>query len=189
MNEVTKTQTKDELFTAIYNEQKPLIELYLRTKISNEEVRNDIISDTFMKVFQKLETYNPNKNAKLTTWVHVIARNTLIDYIRKNKNCAISETDLNSDDNTDNRLFEFKNVNEVTADKRLENNELADKIITAFEKIKPTYKEVAIQHFIYEQNYNEIAEKLDIPLNTVKVAILRAREVLQGALKFEYASL
>ena len=59
----------------------------------------------------------------------------------------------------------------------------------AFDKIKPTYREVAIEHFIYEQNYNEIAEKLDIPLNTVKVAILRAREVLQGALKYEYASL
>ena len=189
MNEVTKAQSKDEIFTKIYNEQKPLIELYLRTKITNEEVRNDIISETFIKVFQRMEeTYKPEMS-KITTWIHTIARNTLIDYIRKEKikNCATTEADLNLHD--DEKTFEFKNVSEVTADKQLENNELADRILMAFDKIKPTYREVAIEHFIYEQYYNEIAEKLDIPLNTVKVAILRAREVLQGALKYEYASL
>ena len=190
MNEVTKPQTKDEIFTKIYNEQKPRIELYLRTKISNEEVRNDIISETFIKVFQRMdETYKPEMS-KVTTWIHKIALNTLIDYIRKDKtkNCATTEADLNLNDD-DHQTFEFKNVSEVTADKQLENNELADKIMDAFENIKPSYKEVAIQHFIYEQNYNEIADKLDIPLNTVKVAIMRAREVLQGALKYEYATL
>ena len=188
MNEATKSQTKEEIFTKIYNEQKPRIELYLRTKISNEEVRNDIISETFIKVFQRMdETYKPEMS-RITTWIHTIARNTLIDYIRKNKNCVISEADLN-DENNETKQFEFKDASEVTADKQLENNELADKIMDAFENIKPSYKEVAIQHFIYEQNYNEIANKLDIPLNTVKVAIMRAREVLQGALKYEYATL
>ena len=188
MNEVTKPQTKAEIFTKIYNEQKPRLELYLRTKINNEEVRNDIISDTFIKVFQRMEeTYKPEMS-RITTWVHTIARNTLIDYIRKNKYSVISETDLNSDSD-EHQTFEFKDMSETTADKQLENNELADKIMDAFENIKPSYKEVAIQHFIYEQDYNEIADKLDMPLNTVKVAIMRAREVLQGALKFEYATM
>ena len=205
MSKVTKTnenkifrtfteKEKNEIFLQIYKEQKPRIELFLHARISNNEVREDIVSETFLKVFQKLETFDPNKkvnnkNVQLTTWVHSIALNCLIDYVRKNSRyTVINESDLNTFDE-EQRTFEFKEVSEMTADKQLENNELTDKILTAFEQIRPKQKEVAIQYFIYEKNYNEIAEKLEMPLNTVKVAILRAREVLQSALKFEYARL
>ena len=189
MNEVTKPLNNLN-FVDVYNEYKDRIELYLRTLVKNDEIRKDVLSDTFMKVFEKLHTYNPAR-VKLSTWLHTIARNNVIDMVRKDKVTGRDrlryESELNNTENDSS--FEFTNTHEVSADKQLENNELADKIMDAFENIKPSYKEVAIQHFIYEQDYNEIADKLDMPLNTVKVAIMRAREVLQGALKFEYATL
>jgi RNA polymerase sigma factor (sigma-70 family) len=118
--------------------------------------------------------------------VHTIARNTLIDEIRKNKNNLVHISDYTNENGDE--ILEFKDNGRGT-DAVVENNELADSIMTAFNKVKPTYKEIAIQYFMYQKEYSEIADMLSIPLNTVKVAIMRAREVLQGQLKREYATM
>jgi RNA polymerase sigma-70 factor (ECF subfamily) len=189
MNEVTKAQTEISAidFNKVYKEQKPRIELYLRTKTSDEELRNEVISQTFVKVYTGLEhgKFNSSKSS-ISTWVHTIARNTLIDEIRKNKNNLVHISDYTNENGDE--ILEFKDNGRGT-DAVVENNELADSIMTAFNKVKPTYKEIAIQYFMYQKEYSEIADMLSIPLNTVKVAIMRAREVLQGQLKREYATM
>lgn len=185
MNEVTKQATELN-FNDIYKEQKPRIELYLRTKTTNEELRNEVVSQTFVKAYTGLKTnkFDASKSS-ISTWIHKIALNTLIDEIRKNKYNLVHISDMTNEEG--NEYFEI--ADNCKTDAILENNELADNIINAFDKVKPTHKEIAIQYFMYQKEYSEIAEMLSIPLNTVKVAILRAREVLQNNLKMEYASL
>jgi RNA polymerase sigma-70 factor (ECF subfamily) len=49
----------------------------------DEGLAEDMASDTFLKAFEKFDTYN-DKYA-FSTWIYTIARNVLIDYVRKNK--------------------------------------------------------------------------------------------------------
>jgi RNA polymerase sigma-70 factor, ECF subfamily len=188
MNEVTKTATTLE-FNAIYKEYKPAIVAHLRTKVQNEEERDDIEMRVWGKLNENLHTYNIAKG-KLNTWLFTIVKNEIIDYYRSDRHTKheLMTTKMCAMVNEEGEeAFQF--IGDGTASTTIENNELSDKILNAFEKIKPTYKEIAIEYFLYERQYTEIAEAMSIPLGTVKVAILRAREVLQANLKMEYASL
>jgi RNA polymerase sigma factor (sigma-70 family) len=189
MNEVTKTTYKNTDFDKVYKEFKPAIVAHLRTKVQNEEMREEMLATVMCKLAKHLESYNPDKG-KLNTWLFTIVNNMVIDYYRseeyrKHEMMTVNISEIVNDEGEE--AFQIKA--EGTASTSIENNELADKILTAFDKIKPTYKDIAIQFFIHEKKYNEISEAMSIPLNTVKVAILRAREVLQNNLKAEYASM
>jgi RNA polymerase sigma-70 factor (ECF subfamily) len=195
MNEVTKTTAVTLEFNAIYKEFKPAIIAHLRTKIQNEEERDDIEMRVWDKLNRHLEchvsgAYNPIRG-KMNTWLFTIVKNEIIDYFRSDryKKHEMLTTKVCSMVNEENENINFQFVGEGTASTTMENNELSDKILTAFDKIKPTYKDIAIQYFLHEKKYDEIAVAMSIPLNTVKVAILRAREVLQNNLKAEYASM
>jgi RNA polymerase sigma-70 factor (ECF subfamily) len=51
------------------------------------------------------------------------------------------------------------------------------------EKLKPRYKMLIEMRYFEELSYEEIAEKLELPLGTVKAQLFRAREFLQNILK------
>ena len=49
----------------------------------------DIAQDTFLKVWKNLPRYEP-RSAKFKTWLMRIARNTVVDYLRRKKSVAFS---------------------------------------------------------------------------------------------------
>ena len=55
---------------------------YIRSKINSAQDAEDITSDVFVKVYEKLDTFDETK-ASLSTWIYTITRNTLTDYFRK----------------------------------------------------------------------------------------------------------
>ena len=59
----------------------------------------------------------------------------------------------------------------------------------ALNNLKPKYREVATLNFIEGRSYKEIANILQIPINTVKVTLLRAKEMLQNELQNEYLNM
>jgi len=186
MTEVTNAPKNNLKFEEVYSEYKPLIENFLRNKIKNEETREDIVAMTFIKVAKHLASYNPEhlKKAKLSSWIHMIANRLVIDEYRK-KNATISKSDLCNSEGEE--AFEF--VGNDTANAEIENAELHRTIRQAMRNLKPMEKKIAILRFVKEYDYSEIAEILEMPLNSVKVTIMRAKESLQSSLKNEYAML
>ena len=182
------TTTTKLKFETVYNEYYPLVGSYLRTKIQNAETREDILCEIFTKVAKHIDSYNP-EISKLKTWIYTIVNNRVIDYYRSEEynkaGMIVSESDLaNSEGETS-----FDYVGNDNADANIENTELRHKIRRAIRSLRPIEKHIAILRFVKEYEYSEIAEILDIPLNSVKVTILRAKESLQVALKKEYATL
>jgi RNA polymerase sigma-70 factor (ECF subfamily) len=51
------------------------------------------------------------------------------------------------------------------------------------DKLKPRYKELVEMRYFQEMSYEEISEKLDLPLGTVKAQLFRARDFLYDILK------
>ena len=87
---------RKEKFTEIYNEYKIPIDIYLRTLVANDADREDIVADTFLKVFKFLDSFDCGK-AQLTTWIHKIAYNMFIDTYRNGKVNGNGVTSKNSD--------------------------------------------------------------------------------------------
>ena len=71
---------KDEIYL-LYKEK---VSAYVRNRISDAYAAEDIVSEVFMKVYQKLECYDESR-ASLSTWIYIITKNTVIDYYKKRK--------------------------------------------------------------------------------------------------------
>ena len=142
------------------------------------EEPQDIVQEAFQKAFQALPTYNPQY--KFSTWLFNIARNIAIDYARKRK---ISIGANITPDNFHTLANIGSGIRNSPEDKMISSQEYRS-LIEIISSLDEKYREPAILRFIKEYEYNEIAQELNLELNTVKTRIKRAKELLQHAVYF-----
>lgn len=139
------------------------------------EEPQDIVQEAFQKAFQSLPSYNPQY--KFSTWLFNIARNIAIDYARKRK---ISIGANITPDNFHTLANIGSGIRNSPEDKMISSQEYRT-LIEMISSLDEKYREPAILRFIKEYEYNEIAQELNLELNTVKTRIKRAKELLQHA--------
>lgn len=137
------------------------------------EEPQDIVQEAFQKAFQALPSYNPQY--KFSTWLFNIARNIAIDYSRKRKISIGSNLTPDSSHSLANIGSGIRNSPE---DKLISSQEYRS-LIEMINSLDEKYREPAILRFIKEYEYNEIAQELNLELNTVKTRLKRAKEILK----------
>jgi len=187
----TTTATTDRVkFNKVYNQYNSEIERYLRTQIKNTEDREDFMCDLWVKVDRYLDTFNCEKG-QFNTWLFTVVNNSVKDYYRsakyKDAQKSIAKSDLVNDENEESFEFADNSASSI-ASAPIENTELHRKIRRAIRTLRPIEKAVAILRLIKEYEYSEIALTLEIPENSVKVYIMRAKENLQKVLASEYVT-
>ena len=135
--------------------------------IHNEEFAEELLNDVFLKVWDKIGDFNPDKG-RLFTWMLNIARNMSIDKLRskeykaKMKTDDVSENVSISDDAYDNdHKPEYIGMKEMVDALPEEQKQLID--------------------LMYFKGYSqsEIAEEFKIPLGTIKTRVRRAMTTLR----------
>lgn len=84
MRATKQAVTNQEVFAGLYDEFLPKVYRYIRYKVNDEQITEDLTSTVFEKALVSFERYSSDK-AAFSTWIFSIARNTLIDYYRTNK--------------------------------------------------------------------------------------------------------
>lgn len=83
-NLLNKAQSGDrEAFGLIYDEYSQKIYKFIFFRTSHKEVAEDILSETFVKAWQKISQINSSK--ALSAWLYQVAKNNIIDYYRLKK--------------------------------------------------------------------------------------------------------
>lgn len=139
-----------------------------RTK--NETEAEDITIRTFSRAFDKINSYNSKYT--FSTWLITISKNIHIDLLRKESR-TISSGFPNSDD----MIFDIIDESPTAEDSLITEQNLA-KLLRDIKKLKPHYQEVINLRYFQELSYTEISEKLNMPLNNVKIKLLRAKKML-----------
>ena len=121
--------------------------------ITDEDLAQDALQETFIKVWKKAKTYD-SKKAKLFTWLYRIAYNTAIDKVRSQSNKQSKEVQI-----------ENSNVYKLTS-KGL-NQDVLD-IKTHLNSIDEKYQIVINALFFEGMTQQEASDELDIPLGTIK---------------------
>jgi RNA polymerase sigma factor (sigma-70 family) len=133
----------------------------------------EILNDGFMKVFSKIDKYDPALSFQ--GWLRKIMVNTAIDHYRKNKkylkNKPIDELNGEEQDN-------ISDSNDSIVAK-LSYSE----IIGIVQQLSPSYRAVFNLYVIDGYNHKEIAEKLGITEGASKSNLSKARERLRQMLK------
>jgi RNA polymerase sigma-70 factor (ECF subfamily) len=83
--------------------------------------------------------------------------------------------------------FEIPDSNFIP-DKNILDSERKKILQNAIQNLPEKYRQVIILRHQEEMDYEEIAEKLDLPLGTIKAHIFRAREMLYKSLKDKFGS-
>lgn len=148
--------------------------------VNNKDDADDLTIEAFGKAFKRLNQYTPNY--AFSTWLFKIASNNCIDFIRRKKMVTFSID----------KTFENEEGSEMAMDIKAEGMNPEESIMRkqkvkhmheVVEKLKPRYRVLVEMRYFDELSYEEIAEKLELPLGTVKAQLFRAREFLANILK------
>lgn len=139
---------------------------------TNREAAQDLVQETTLKVLDNESKYVDNVNFK--GWVFTIMRNLFINnYRRQVRNATLIDT---TED-----LYHL-NVAQGSGIETPEGSLSAQEISATIQNFSEEYR-VPFTLYIAGYKYSEIAEKMSLPLGTIKSRIFFARKRLQTALK------
>ncbi|MFA7141842.1 MAG: sigma-70 family RNA polymerase sigma factor [Candidatus Paceibacterota bacterium] len=171
--EVTKLALEDQKYFIILVKryQEKLYRYISRISNFNEQEKEDILQDVFVKVYVNLNSFNPN--LKFSSWVYRITRNEVINNFRKfQRRPQIARIDPEDDFMTRIRCG-------LDLEREIDNKLDIDYLKEILNEINDKYKEVLILKFLEEKDYREISDILKIPMGTVATYISRGKKELR----------
>ncbi len=148
----------DIAFKEIYRRYSSLISAYCRCLIYQRDVAEDIFQETFIKFYKSI-----NRDVEITNlpgYLTTIAKNLSFNYLKLRKqHLQIDDSTLSEDTN-----------------RKYDNKELLELIITSLDLIDADYREIFILREFEGLSYAQISEKLGITSDNAKVRALRAKK-------------
>jgi len=171
-------------FEQIYADFYSKIHRYLIHMVGEMEAE-DLTQDVFMKLNQALKTFRGE--AKLSTWIYRIATNTALDRLRSPK-FKVLENDLTEARQIANGEAEIVDRNTWTGDQiplvesQVYRKEMADCLQNFIQQLPGIYRTILVLSHMEELGNQEIADVLGLTLETVKIRLHRARDLLRREL-------
>lgn len=136
-----------------------LYSVILRILNGDEESSQDVLQDTFVKIWKNMDSYDASKGS-LFTWILNIARNTAIDKTRQKRNYSIQSLEDSV------RIVDLKFNHTSNTDKI--------GLKEAIKNLKPEYQSVIDLAYFGGFTQEEISTHLKLPLGTVKTRVRSA---------------
>lgn len=149
--------TSEQVFT----EYHPKVCAYVRGKIQNPHEAEDLVSAVFMKIVQKMDSYDPTK-ASLSTWVYTITRNTVTDFFRTRRTMVALED----------YMAEKEPAPNFTDD-------ALDSLADALLSLKEKERDLIVLHYYNGYTIKHVAEMMGISYINAKVIHKKALDGLR----------
>ena len=153
----------DELIRSFY----PYVTKYLLKLTHSETLTEDLTQETFLKIIRTIDGYKINGKASFATYIITIAKNTFIDYTRRNRAeiCDMEETEIRSGDDTEAKVLTEMRYEEV---------------VKYIDSLPPNQASVIRMKYIDEFTLREIEEITGVPVKTVKSRIHEGTKKLRS---------
>ncbi len=154
-------------FERLYDNYSQAIYSSILRIVNNKDQADEILQDTFLKIWSKIDTYKPEKG-RLYTWMHQIARNLSLDKVRSKEYAQMAVTD-----SWDNESIKYDDLNCSN-----ENSSYPEELLRY---LNPAQSLVV--NLMYFQGYTseDVSKEYDIPLGTVKSRVRAALKRLRVA--------
>ena len=169
-NELLDNKTFEDLFELHFTKLMGFVFNYVR----DEEVAKDIVHDAFLTLWSNRKRLNPTYPVK--SYLFTLAQNCALNYLRHLRVVTGNEQAVIE-------LLEAANEDLNDYEKRLVR--LEEKLAQLPEK----QREVLVKCVVEGKKYKEVAEELDITVNTVKTQMKIAYKILREKLRPYHALL
>lgn len=171
-------------FNDLVESYKRLVSHIVYTNIKNQNDRDDLCQEIFLKIYLNLSTFK--FKCKLSTWIGKIAYNSCINYSNKKKLLINDNIEyIRVIDETTNDLKKIKS-DDNHLDPYLCDIEIRKIINKKIQELPIKYQTVITLFHIDELSYKEISEILNLHINNIKVILSRARKMLKDKILEEY---
>ena len=149
------TSTQEQIYRDYYDK----VFAYTVNRTRSREDAEDLTSEIFIKVYNKLESFD-EKKAQLSTWIYQIAKHSVIDYYRRYKLSEELPEEITNDEDLDENLL---------------NEEALSELASALQKLPVEQRDIIINRYYYGHTLQEIAEMMSLSYGVTK---LRHKEAL-----------
>jgi RNA polymerase sigma-70 factor (ECF subfamily) len=158
-----RSSLKRELANFVIQDQEKYYRLAY-SYVKNADDALDIVQESIYKAVSSIESLKNHSYIK--TWFYRIVVNTSLDFLRQRKKVVVVEEEVLSS-------FDESKV-DTYADLDLQR---------AIEKLPLSYRSIIVLRFFEDLKIEEVAEVLDINVNTVKTRLYKALEKLRLEIK------
>lgn len=171
---VRKAQRGDaDAFAAIFDQHYPAIYRYCFYRLGDVKLAQDLTSEVFVRMVEKLDTFKPN-GRPLLAWLYTIARNLVADDYRRNGKVAHLPLDE--------ALISGTRANPVH---QTEQSLLADCLQKGMKELTEDQRQVILLKFVEDQSNDQVARILGKTRGAVKSLQHRALASLRRVLEDE----
>lgn len=160
-----------EAFRKLFDAYAPRIKSYMMRQGADAHTAEELAQETLLTVWRKAALYSGEKGSA-TTWIFTIARNLRIDKLRR----ELAWVTL--PDGYDQEVSPDANPDEALAEE-----ERRVRVQQALADLPPDQHEVVVLSYVDGLSHSEIADRLQLPLGTVKsrmrLAYLKIRDAVE----------
>ena len=171
IKELLNPKTQNQAFKKLLQEyQKPLYN-HIRTIVLNHDDTDDVLQNTFVKVFQYLNKFKGE--SKLFSWMYRIATNEALTFLNQKAkiNGVTSET------------LQNKTIDNLKADVYFNGNEIQIKLQKAIASLPEKQQLVFKMKYFEELKYEEISEILGTSVGALKASYHHAVKKIETFVK------
>lgn len=163
-------------------------------KTSSKEIAEDLVQETFMAAYQKIESFEGKSKPK--TWLFSILNNKIVDYYRLSARTIKKTFTINeqsSYDLTDGLFNEDgewrnQNINPIWDDETelLDNSDFNKTLDSCIDDLPAKWKTAIISKYLTDKNTDTICQELEITLSNYWQIIHRSKLFLKKCLETKW---
>ncbi|MCR5790466.1 MAG: sigma-70 family RNA polymerase sigma factor [Lachnospiraceae bacterium] len=151
----------------IYRDYHNKVYAYALSHVRSREDAEDIVSEVFLKVYEKLDTYDESK-ASMSTWIYQMTKNKVIDYYRRYHVSEELPEEIESSDEIDSGLL---------------NEETLSELAEALKQLPQELRDIVVLRYYKGYTLQKTAEMMSLSYGVVKLRHKEALQRLQASLK------
>lgn len=160
-------------FAHLYTHYAPKVKTLAMRMGLSASCADEIAQESLLTVWRQAAKYD-SARAAVSTWVYTIARNAIIDRIRRNRHATVPVIEAMA-----------LSIPDEHADLRIDKERRAQHLRAALAELPDEQAEVLRIFYFDGMSHGQIAQHLDLPLGTVKsrirLAIARLRSALEDS--------
>ncbi|HMQ35224.1 MAG TPA: sigma-70 family RNA polymerase sigma factor [Chloroflexaceae bacterium] len=173
---VRAQQGDPQALTQLVTGQQHYIYSIAMSVLKNPEDAADLTQEAFIRLFRALPQYNGE--SRFTTWLYRLVVNMCRDELRRRGRQVPITPPAPEEEEADQLAGVADDDRWSDPEQALASRELRDQVRRALVQLEEHYRLVLTLYYFDDLKYTDIAEILDIPLNTVKSHIRRGKERL-----------
>lgn len=182
----------DKDFNILYNRLVPGLTSHLKSIINDYDQRQNIVSDVFINVVTKIDSYRTEY--AFSTWIYRIATNMALRNKSRNGKYIYFDVDANSNMDPLEYFVNKQNDNDVECAFDTDNyedlhTEMYSAVEVVINNLKPLYKDIMIDTKLKNEKQHVIAERYNLPLQTIKNRVRHGTRILKETLESDFEDL